>query len=44
MEIFQGTSDVYLYIKKINPRKAYALITTDVTNVKTTEIIAKGND
>ena len=44
MQIIQGTSDVYLYIKKTNPKKAYALTTTDVTNIKTTEIIARSND
>ena len=45
MQPIEGANDVYLHIKKNNPKKAYALTTTDVEkgNVKVTDIIMQAN-
>ena len=44
MQPIQGTTDVYLYIRKDNPNKAYAITMTDVTNIKSNELVVKAND
>ena len=43
MQPLQGISDVYLFVKRSNPKKAYALSTTDVFNIKATELKAQVN-
>lgn len=43
MQPIEGTSDVYLCVQKKNPKKAYALTTTDITKVHTTEIVMQAN-